>query len=107
MFETKEEYEKNNLKNNPIELENLRRSRKFAFNANSGQIKLSTIHSFKGWEAETLIIILDEDNKNITSELLYTAITRSKSNLIIFNRGHQEYDKFFRDNKWIDIVENV
>ena len=107
MFETKEEYEKNNLKNNPIELENLRRSRKFAFNANSGQIKLSTIHSFKGWEAETLIIILDEDNKNITSELLYTAITRSKSNLIIFNRGHQEYDKFFRDNKWVDIVENV
>lgn len=107
MFETKEEYEKNNLKNSPIELENLRRSRKFAFNANSGQIKLSTIHSFKGWEAETLIIILDEDNKNITSELLYTAITRSKSNLIIFNRGHQEYDKFFRDNKWVDIVENV
>ena len=107
MFETKEEYEKNNLKNNPIELENLRRSRKFAFNANSGQIKLSTIHSFKGWEAETLIIILDEDNKNITSELLYTAITRSKSNLIIFNRGHQEYDKFFRENKWVDIVENV
>lgn len=53
MFETKEEYENNNSDNNQIELETLRRSRKFAFNANSGQIKLSTIHSFKGGSGNT------------------------------------------------------
>jgi len=98
MFETKEEFDAlstvvgNNLEN---ELENVRRIKKFGFNNNSGKLKLCTTHSFKGWESETLILIIDKQDKHLTTELLYTAITRCKKNLIVYNRGNKEYDNFF------------
>jgi len=44
------------------EIDAIRGSKKFGFNLNSGLIKLSTVHSFKGLESSTLIyILLKED----------------------------------------------
>jgi ATP-dependent exoDNAse (exonuclease V) alpha subunit len=68
---------------------------------NSGTTKLSTIHSFKGWEITTLILIIENENldqqKFTTDELIYTAITRCRQNLIIINTGNKRYDQFFKE----------
>ena len=71
-------------------------------------LKLSTIHSYKGWESPTVILILapeykgdkmqytvkpDENN----AELIYTAITRCKENLFILNCGNEKYHQFFNN----------
>ncbi len=48
----------------------IRQNRKFNFWMNAGLIKLATIHSFKGWEINTLILIID-DTESSTNELIY------------------------------------
>jgi hypothetical protein len=105
MFETQEIYEKlsseirdeEKLKK---ELVKVRRNKKFNFWMNSGTTKLSTIHSFKGWEIPTLFLIIEndvEDESEFTSdELIYTAITRCRQNLIIINIANGHYDNFFK-----------
>ena len=60
-------------------------------------MKISTTHSFKGWELENIVLIIDSDDGNTTDELIYTAFTRAKENLIIFNRGNRKIDKFFNE----------
>lgn len=110
MFETLEVYEKlkaDSTKHGKTddeklkrEIEIVRRNKKFNFWMNSGTTKLSTIHSFKGWEISTLFLILenesDEEHQFTTDELIYTAITRCKENLIIINIGNRRYDEFFK-----------
>lgn len=112
MFETLEVYEK--LKNDctkdsqidEVKLKNkleiVRRNKKFNFWMNSGTTKLSTIHSFKGWEIATLFLIIEDEDGNghefTTDELIYTAITRCKQNLIIINIANQRYNDFFKQN---------
>ena len=112
-FETEEVFQA--LKSNPcrkILLDEIRRNKKFNFWMESGTVKLSTVHSFKGWELQTGILIIDEDDMNdedrkektdtpsmgkkTTDELLYTALTRVRENLIVINIGNQKYDAFFR-----------
>lgn len=66
-------------------------------------LKLSTIQSFKGWEAQTVICIIQndaysEDNIITSPELIYTGITRAKENLFVINIGNNEYDEFFKTN---------
>lgn len=90
-------------------LKTIRDNKKHHFWYDRGTIKLSTIHSFKGWEANTLFLILEEqfDNSDFMTsfeELIYTAITRSKTNLIVLNYGntvhHQRMvDLFDKYNK--------
>ncbi len=66
-----------------------------------GTMKLSTIHSFKGWEIHTLFLILDgqeEDQKFLTDELVYTAITRARFNIVILNLGMMKYHQFFENS---------
>lgn len=80
-------------------LDALRRGRKFNFWAESGTIKFSTIHSFKGWEMENVFIIIDnqlDDTVHITPELLYTAFTRAIRNLVIIEIGKSRYTSFFK-----------
>lgn len=114
MFEKLEDNEK--LKNNydPLTFDKLinriRRSKKANFWMNAGTTKLSTIHSFKGWEINTLILVLTNDNQNSQDisyeELIYTGLTRCKRNLIILNYGNERYHKFFEANKqFIDYFE--
>ena len=87
-------YDKKELKK---KLEARRRIRKRHFYLDSGKMKISTTHSFKGWELENIVLIIDSDDGNTTDELIYTAFTRAKENLIIFNRGNRKIDKFFNE----------
>ncbi len=66
------------------EIERIRRIKKNHFYANSGNIKLSTTHSYKGLEAKTVFYILMEEDE---PEIVYTSITRSTENLIILDAG--------------------
>lgn len=77
------------------ECEKLRKIKKHAFNANTGQIKICTIHSFKGFECKNVFYFLDS---NDNAELAHTAITRSTQNLIIINMGNTQFDEFFSRN---------
>lgn len=68
---------------------------------NAGVMKLCTIHSFKGWEINTIFLILEDgDDGKIedNDELIYTAITRAKKNLIIINNKNCRYKNFFEKN---------
>lgn len=89
-FETKEQFESNDTLKSDIK--SLRRIKKVHFNLNPGFIKLSTIHSFKGFESPTVFLIVHpEDNE----ELIYTAFTRSKFNLMIFINEESRFYNFF------------
>lgn len=83
--------------------ERLEKVEKNRFTMVTRHLKLSTIQSFKGWDAKTVICIIQNDTFNnynqITSpELIYTGITRAKENLFIINVGCNDYDEFFRSN---------
>lgn len=93
------------------DLKEIRRAAKTHFTTDCGDLKLSTIHSFKGWESETVILLLQpemEDNSTYegyyiqerenTPALIYTALTRAKCNLFIINLGNTKYHHFFQSN---------
>lgn len=96
-FETKEMAEKH-----PSEIKNIRKVKKIAFNHHSGKIKISTIHSFKGYESQTVFLIIDEENENIklddNDEMVYTGITRAKQNLMVFIVQNSKYREFLAKN---------
>jgi superfamily I DNA/RNA helicase len=75
----------------------IRNNKKIHFFMNSGTIKLSTVHSFKGWESELLFLIIEPKYHSNTEfeqsfdEIIYTGITRCRSNLIILNYGNEDY----------------
>ena len=96
-FESQEEYLEH--KENNTKIEEIRRLRKNHFYMKTGTIKLSTIHSFKGWEIDTLFLFIEkeEDEKEYANaELIYTGLTRARKNLVIFNLGNKKYDDFFK-----------
>ena len=115
-FETKEVYEKilaDNKGNAQSEhfsdtVKEVRDNKKLHFTMDTDQIKVSSIHSFKGWDADNVILIIqpDEDNdssesaKISTPELIYTAITRAKQNLFVLNMGNSRFDDFFRTQSY-------
>lgn len=107
-FETEEFYNKlsiecgeNREKLNDL-LENIRRYKKCHFWFKTGTVKLSTIHSFKGWEIHSLFLIIENEdsisNEFSTSELIYTGLTRARINLFILNLGNNKYHNFFFSN---------
>lgn len=75
-------------------IDKIRRRKKMFFHQNSGLIKLSTIHSFKGLEAETVFCILI---KGDDPEIVYTGITRAQKNLVVFDMADSKYEQFFVD----------
>lgn len=76
------------------QVEKIRRVKKAHFYANSGLIKLSTTHSYKGLESKTVFYILDESED---PEIVYTSITRSTENLVIFGINiKNKYLDFFK-----------
>jgi len=102
-FETQEMYDfllKKNLSKNEFrsKIRAIQRNKRFNFWMNSAGLKLSTINSFKGWEIHTLFLIIDGESKYETSEKIYTALTRCRSQLIILNLNHTDYDLFFSNN---------
>lgn len=83
----------------------IRNNKKIHFYMNSGTVKISTVHSFKGWESDTLFLIIEKKFSKMEmtfDEILYTGITRSKSNLVMINFGNVEYHK-----KLKELVENI
>lgn len=78
------------------DIKNVRDNKKNHFWFNSGTLKFSTIHSFKGWEANTLILIIEPkfdhaDSQVAFDELIYVGLTRSRSNLVVLNYGNLDY----------------
>jgi hypothetical protein len=74
------------------------RKNKKAFMMNDGRLKLSTIHSFKGWELINVLLITPEDEESVPpgsnlDRLIYTAITRARNNLFVFN-PNPKYDDY-------------
>jgi ATP-dependent exoDNAse (exonuclease V) alpha subunit len=61
-----------------------------------GRLKMSTIHSFKGWELLNIVLFIPakapETNKRLDA-LVYTALTRTRENLIILN-ANKRYNNF-------------
>ena len=91
--------EKNKLKDDTV--------KKLKFTMMDRGLKFSTIHSFQGWDAANVIILLqpegDGNGYTINSslnkpEVIYTAITRSKQNIVIINNGNTLYHNFFKRN---------
>ncbi len=112
-FETSEQYRQVTMnENSPTiiqkNLEDIRRVAKTHFTTNCKEIKMSTIHSFKGWESPTVILILQPEmqfgedfngykiqGRENSPALIYTAITRAKCNLFILNLNNSKYHSFF------------
>ena len=72
---------------------NRRRKKNFFFQ-NSGKIKLASIHSYKGFESKVVFYIaLPDDN----AELVYTALTRCREDLYIYDLACNESTNFLKD----------
>lgn len=99
-FENEEVYRKlakqhkNNNNELNKELDDIRGSKKFGFHLNSGLMKLSTVHSFKGLESSTSIYILLKEDED---EMVYTGITRAKQDSILFVQNTSKYLDFFKN----------
>ncbi|MGN1359600.1 MAG: UvrD-helicase domain-containing protein [Kiritimatiellia bacterium] len=76
--------------NHVIDVGEGHRSNKKAFWMEDARLKLCTIHSFKGWELQNVILVTPLETEagwsNIDS-LVYTALTRVKRTIIVLNRN--------------------
>ena len=78
------------------------RRRKLAFWMGRGGLKMCTIHSFKGWELDNVILIWppDEEMGSITpskrASLFYTGVSRAMRNIVVLN-ANRGYDRFARE----------
>lgn len=71
---------------------------KKAFRMGDARTKMSTIHSFKGWELNNIIIVIDFASKSEKkSSRIYTAIGRTKNNLIVIDlsNDYSNYGKMW------------
>ena len=86
--ETKEMYNSNF----GVYFNDIRKIKKIGFNLNNGLMKLSTIHSFKGYESPNIFLIIDEKDNE---EMIYTGITRAKFNIMVFLDEGSKHREFF------------
>jgi len=83
------------IRNNKEYVESIRRSKKNHFYSNSGKIKFSTSHSFKGLESKYVIYLLDEKD---SPEVIHTSITRSSESILIIDvSGKNPSSNFFKE----------
>ncbi|WP_330981741.1 C-terminal helicase domain-containing protein [Mycobacterium triplex] len=60
--------------------------RKRQFSVGSGPLQLAyalTVHKAQGSEFNTVFVVLPKNSRLMTRELLYTALTRSRSRLVL------------------------
>lgn len=95
----------------------LERTKKLHFSMSREGLKLSTVYSFKGWEADSILLFIqkpepvnakyDIDNpkpieeapgRALCPEVIYTALSRARVNLFIFNLGNDQYHDFFNNH---------
>ena len=96
-YEFEKSDEKKNIYMFKSAIKNIRRQKKLNFYMKTGSIKLSTIHSFKGWEIPTLFLIIDDDTEFSKAELIYAGITRARFRLYLINTINSSYHSFFND----------
>lgn len=68
---------------------------KKAFWMGDSRLKMSTIHSFKGWEVPNVIVVIPSyipGDENLYDMTVYTAMTRSKENLIVINQNNRYWE---------------
>ncbi len=88
-----------NIKVNHVfekEEEEMYHTHKKAFWMGDGRLKMSTIHSFKGWEVLNVILYISDNiytSDNVYDQIVYTAMTRTRQNLIIIN-ANKRYMEF-------------
>jgi superfamily I DNA/RNA helicase len=77
--------------------------RKHAFKMDDPRVKASTIHSFKGWELSTVILIITDlvEAMSNADYLTYTGMSRSQQNLCVLNSS-KRYRGFGDDWERID-----
>lgn len=68
------------------------KQKKYAFNLNSGVMKLSTTHSFKGFESPTVVLLVGDRD---SAELVYTGLTRARENIVVFAHAKSPFFGFF------------
>lgn len=71
-----------------------------------GRLKMSTIHSFKGWELLNIVLFIPEhtpENSKKLDAIVYTALTRTRENVIVLN-ANKRYEEFGQKlpKKWHD-----
>lgn len=106
-FETQEMYKFLKDENKEELKYKIRKNKRFNFCMNSSGMKLSTIHSFKGWEIDTLFLIIDNKSSYETNEVVYTALTRCKNKLFILNINNDIYHKFFSKKIQNDVRKSI
>jgi hypothetical protein len=77
----------------PSELGYKPKANKHAFTLDEPGLKMSTIHSFKGWELRSVIICTPPSGSGFFGQLhqiIYSSITRARENLMVINR-HEDY----------------
>lgn len=83
-------------------IDEVRSNKKQHFTMVSDLIKISTIYSFKGWEADNVFLIIQDadtpDSLENRPEIIYTALTRARHNLYIINLGNPQYHTFFQQH---------
>lgn len=67
-------------------------NKKYGFNLNSGVMKLSTVHSFKGYESPTICLLVGCRD---SVEMVYTGLTRARENIVVFVHEASPYRDFF------------
>lgn len=70
-------------------------NKKKAFNLNSGVIKLTSTHSFKGFESPYVVLLV---NAKDSPEMVYTGLTRAKQNVLVFLDQDSPYIGFFESH---------
>ena len=83
--------------------DDINRNKKVQFQHHSGAIKLSTTHSYKGFESPTIFLIL---SKRDHDEMVYTGITRAISNIVIFVNEDSKYKTFFESHLHLEQLAN-
>lgn len=86
------------------------RLRKTAFWMGRGGLKMSTIHSFKGWELDNVIVLwppkyeLEHIPSSQQASLFYTAVSRGMRNLVVLN-ANRAYDQYFKNWDLLEVEE--
>lgn len=76
-------------------------AKKMGFNLNSGVMKLSSTHSFKGFESPFIFLLV---NNNDSPEMVFTGLTRAKENLmVLLERGSPYFDFFSKHLNELEI----
>ena len=67
-------------------------AKKKGFNLNSGVMKLSSTHSFKGFESPFIFLLV---NGTDSPEMVFTGLTRAKENVVVCLLEEGPYHEFF------------